>query len=73
MAFAPDDHVIVDDNAQQASGLGNPAGDRDVGAAGFGRAGGVVVDNPTAFAIVLIFLYFLYGRLKVVPGLGSGV
>ena len=56
MALAADDHVIVDDNAQQPASLGNPRGDRDIGAAGFGRAGGVIVNHPNRLRNVWIYM-----------------
>ena len=45
MPLAPDDHVIVDDHAQQPPGFGDALGDLDIGAARLGRSGGVVVDQ----------------------------
>jgi len=45
MALPPDDDVIVDNDAHQAAGFGDLGGDLDVGAAGLGGAGGVVVDE----------------------------
>ncbi len=45
MPFAADHHMVVDSDAQQATGFGDAVGDLDIGAAGLGGAGGVVVDE----------------------------
>ena len=37
--------MIVHDDPQQPPGLGDAVGHLDIGAAGFGRAGGVIVDE----------------------------
>ena len=36
MAFAADDHMVVDGHAEQPTGLGDALGDLDVGAARLG-------------------------------------
>ena len=46
MPLAADHDMVVDGDAEQAPGLGDARRDVDVGAAGFGRAGGMVVDQP---------------------------
>ena len=45
MAFLADDHMVVERDAQQAARFGNTVGDGNVGAAGLGGAGRVVVDH----------------------------
>lgn len=45
MTFAADDDVVVDGDAEEAAGFDDFLGDLDVGAAGLGGAGGVVVDQ----------------------------
>src|SRR3546814_16663064 len=44
VAGAADDDMVVDGDAQPGRGLGDVAGDRDVLAARFGIAAGVIVD-----------------------------
>src|SRR3546814_5472284 len=45
VAGAADDDMVVDGDAQPGRGLGDVAGDRDVLAARFGIAAGVIVDE----------------------------
>lgn len=56
MSFAADDDVIMDGDAHQAACFGDLVGDLDVGAAGLGGAGGVIVDHALQNSKKLIFM-----------------
>lgn len=73
MSPPAEDDVVVDDDSKGFEHRDHVARHAHIGRRGGRVARGMVVGNPTAFDIYLIFIVFSGGRLKVVPGLGSGV
>jgi hypothetical protein len=57
---------------QRLGRLGDVTGDLDVGTAGCGIAGGMVVNQTTLIHILLILLLFLESLIPVGPEIGGG-
>lgn len=70
MAFAADDDVVVDDDAERTGGLDDGLGHLDVRARGGRVAGGVVVHQSYVCSNILIFISKLAFGFQVVPAIG---
>lgn len=72
MAVPADDNVVVDGDAERLGGRDNGVRHVYVGA-GWGRvAGGMVVQRPTQFNMMLILKCFFDALTELVPVIGIG-